>query len=66
MTVNLEPFGERDVGRLLDGLLGTAPAGVRQRLASASGGNPLFVEELVACSSTRGCSASTAAPAPRR
>ena len=33
---------------LLDGLLGTAPAGVRARLAPASGGNPLFVEELVA------------------
>ena len=48
VTLELEPFGERDVGMLLDDLLGTAPAGVRRRLTSASGGNPLFVEELVA------------------
>ena len=48
VTVRLEPFGERGVRALLDGLLGASPAAVRARLASASGGNPLFVEELVA------------------
>ena len=48
VTLELEPFDERDVGMLLDGLLGTADAGVGARLAAASGGNPLFVEELVA------------------
>ncbi len=48
VTVRLEPFGERDVDALLEGLVGTAQADVRARLASASGGNPLFVEELTA------------------
>ena len=44
----VEPFDERAAGLLLDSLLGTAGADVRSRLAAASGGNPLFVEELVA------------------
>jgi class 3 adenylate cyclase/tetratricopeptide (TPR) repeat protein len=48
VTVKVEPLDERDVGMLLEGLLGTADPGVTVRLASTSGGNPLFVEELVA------------------
>ena len=44
----LDPFDEGDVETLLDGLVGTAQAEVGARLAAASGGNPLFVEELVA------------------
>src|SRR5439155_24176906 len=47
-TVQLEPFGEHDVDALLKSMLGTAEPRVRTRLASASGGNPLFLEELVA------------------
>jgi class 3 adenylate cyclase len=47
-TVHLEPFVGHDVDSLLEALLGAAPADVRARLAAASGGNPLFVEELVA------------------
>ncbi|HEX6724571.1 MAG TPA: adenylate/guanylate cyclase domain-containing protein [Gaiella sp.] len=47
-TVRLEPFGARDLDQLLDAVLGGAPAATRARLAGASGGNPLFLEELVA------------------
>jgi len=47
-TVRLEPFGARDLEQLLDVVLGRAPAALRARLAAASGGNPLFLEELVA------------------
>jgi len=47
-TVRLEPFGAQDLERLLDVVLGDAPAALRARLAAASGGNPLFLEELVA------------------
>ena len=47
-TVRLEPFGAQDLERLLDVVLGGAPAALRARLAAASGGNPLFLEELVA------------------
>jgi class 3 adenylate cyclase/tetratricopeptide (TPR) repeat protein len=48
VTVRLEPLDEHDVDALLEGLLGAAQAPVRTRLAIASAGNPLFVEELVA------------------
>ena len=47
-TVRLEPFGAQDLERLLDVVLGDAPVALRARLAAASGGNPLFLEELVA------------------
>jgi class 3 adenylate cyclase/tetratricopeptide (TPR) repeat protein len=47
-TIRLEPLARDDVDALLDGLLGGAPADVRARLRHASGGNPLFAEELVA------------------
>jgi class 3 adenylate cyclase/tetratricopeptide (TPR) repeat protein len=47
-TVTLEPLGEADVTALLAKLLPDAPAGMRERLAAASAGNPLFAEELAA------------------
>lgn len=47
-TIQLEPFAEDDADALLKNMLGKAEPLVRTRLASASGGNPLFLEELVA------------------
>jgi class 3 adenylate cyclase len=47
-TVQLDPFGEHDVAALLESMLGAAEPQARTRLAGASGGNPLFLEELVA------------------
>jgi class 3 adenylate cyclase/tetratricopeptide (TPR) repeat protein len=47
-TVRLEPLGQADVSALLAKLLPDAPAGMRERLAAASAGNPLFAEELAA------------------
>ena len=42
--------GAGRVGALLDGLAGGGPlpAGARERIARAAGGNPLFIEELLA------------------
>lgn len=48
VEIRLEPLDEGDVDSLLESLLGTASTAVRSRLAAAAGGNPLFVEELVA------------------
>jgi class 3 adenylate cyclase/predicted negative regulator of RcsB-dependent stress response len=48
VAVRLEPLGEHEVDALLGSLLGAAPAAVLARLATASAGNPLFVEELAA------------------
>jgi tetratricopeptide (TPR) repeat protein len=47
-TVQLDPFGEHDVAALLESMLGAAEPQARTRLAGASGGNPLFLDELVA------------------
>jgi len=47
-TVRLEPFDAHDLEQLLDVALPGASAGIRGRLAAASGGNPLFLEELAA------------------
>lgn len=47
-AVHLEPFAASDADALLESLLGKAPTSVHARLTTASGGNPLFVEELVA------------------
>ncbi len=46
--LQLEALATHDVDALVDGLLGGAPARVRERLGHASAGNPLFAEELVA------------------
>jgi class 3 adenylate cyclase/tetratricopeptide (TPR) repeat protein len=48
VAVRLEPLDGGAVNAILDSLLGTAPHAVRERLAIASAGNPLFVEELAA------------------
>ena len=45
--VRLDPLEQNDVHALIEGLVGEAAAPVRERLTAASGGNPLFLEELV-------------------
>jgi len=49
VRIALEPLGEADVGRVVEQLLGDAQVdeGVRARIAVASEGNPLFVEQLL-------------------
>ncbi len=49
-TILLEPLSDVECGALVDQVLGHAPAdpAIRRRVADASEGNPLFVEELVA------------------
>ena len=44
-TLRLEPLPREDVERLLPA---TVPAGLRERIVHAAGGNPLFVTEMVA------------------
>ena len=46
VAVRLEPLGEAEVEALLESL--DAPIEVRERIAQAAAGNPLFAEELVA------------------
>jgi hypothetical protein len=50
MPIALEPLGVDECGRLVGNLLGGAglPTQVARSIAEAAGGNPLFVEELVA------------------
>jgi class 3 adenylate cyclase/tetratricopeptide (TPR) repeat protein len=51
----LEPLGAQECDRLIERLLaGQADAATRERIASASGGNPLFVEEMAAVVRERG------------
>ncbi len=47
-TIFLEPLSEREADALIDNLIGEValPAEVRERIQSASAGNPLFVEEM--------------------
>ena len=49
IRIALEPLGEADVGRVVEQLLGDAQVDedVRARIAVASEGNPLFVEQLL-------------------
>jgi class 3 adenylate cyclase/tetratricopeptide (TPR) repeat protein len=49
-SVLLEPLGEEEAAELIDNLLGRAEldAAVRDRVAEAAEGNPLFVEEMLA------------------
>jgi class 3 adenylate cyclase len=49
IRIALEPLDEGDVGRVLEQLLGQAQVDeeVRARIATASEGNPLFVEQLL-------------------
>ena len=46
-TVLLEPLDAAETERLLDELGGVDP-GLRERIATAAGGNPLFLEEMLA------------------
>ena len=50
VTMLLEPLGPDESGALLDGLAGGGmlPATARERITRAAGGNPLFIEELLA------------------
>src|SRR5512133_2607386 len=45
VALSLEPLSEEAVRRLMPEAIGT---GLRERIARAAGGNPLFVEEMVA------------------
>ena len=49
VRISLEPLGEAEVGRVIEELLGKARVDedVRARIATASEGNPLFVEQLL-------------------
>jgi class 3 adenylate cyclase/tetratricopeptide (TPR) repeat protein len=49
LRISLEPLGEAEVGRIVEQLLGQARVDddVRARIAAASEGNPLFVEQLL-------------------
>ena len=49
VRIALEPLGEAEVGRVIEELLGQARVDedVRARIATASEGNPLFVEQLL-------------------
>jgi hypothetical protein len=49
LTLGLEPFGPGDVETSIAGLLaGDVPAGLSEAVNAWSGGNPLFVEEIIA------------------
>jgi class 3 adenylate cyclase/tetratricopeptide (TPR) repeat protein len=49
LKISLEPLREADIGRVVEQLLGQARVDedVRARIAAASEGNPLFVEQLL-------------------
>ena len=50
LSVLLEPLGPDESGALLEGLAGggSLPAQATERICRAAGGNPLFIEELLA------------------
>jgi predicted ATPase len=45
VTIRLEPLGEGEVAQLIPLEM---PKGLRKRITRAAGGNPLFVEEMLA------------------
>jgi tetratricopeptide (TPR) repeat protein len=47
-TIKLETLTEGEVGRLVGGLLGDLDPSVRERIATAAEGNPLYTEQIVA------------------
>jgi tetratricopeptide (TPR) repeat protein len=47
LQIVLAPLGPAEVGRVLEQLLGRVDDDVRERIAAASEGNPLFVEQLL-------------------
>jgi class 3 adenylate cyclase/tetratricopeptide (TPR) repeat protein len=46
-TIRLEPLTEADAGQIVEELLGSLAPDVRARIAEASEGNPLYVEQIV-------------------
>jgi class 3 adenylate cyclase/tetratricopeptide (TPR) repeat protein len=46
-TIRLEPLTEADTGQIVEELLGSLAPDVRARIAEASEGNPLYVEQIV-------------------
>ncbi len=46
-TIRLEPLTEKDAGQIVEELLGSLEPAVRARIAQASEGNPLYVEQIV-------------------
>lgn len=48
-TITLAPLSEREIARLISGLLGSAqlPGDIQQSVVARSGGNPLYAEEFV-------------------
>jgi class 3 adenylate cyclase/tetratricopeptide (TPR) repeat protein len=53
-NVLLEPLAPEETAELVDLLAGGAEAGLRSRILEAAGGNPLFVEEMVAMAAESG------------
>jgi class 3 adenylate cyclase/tetratricopeptide (TPR) repeat protein len=51
VTLRLEPLGDRDVEELLAERI---PGKLRQKIARAAGGNPLFIEEMLAMAAEAG------------
>ncbi len=47
MLVKLLPLSEADAGKIVGELLGSLEASVRERIATAAEGNPLYVEQIV-------------------
>src|SRR6266540_2421000 len=47
-NVLLEPLGPEESAELIESLAGAIPDDLRQRILEAAGGNPLFVEEMLA------------------
>ncbi|HEV2006966.1 MAG TPA: adenylate/guanylate cyclase domain-containing protein [Candidatus Limnocylindrales bacterium] len=46
-TIRLEPLTESDAGQIVEELLGALEPAVQARIAEASEGNPLYVEQIV-------------------
>jgi class 3 adenylate cyclase/tetratricopeptide (TPR) repeat protein len=53
-TALLEPLAPEETGELVDELAGQVEPGLRERILEAAGGNPLFVEEMVAMAAASG------------
>jgi class 3 adenylate cyclase/tetratricopeptide (TPR) repeat protein len=53
-TALLEPLAPQETAALVDLLAGGADEGLRGRILAAAGGNPLFVEEMVAMAAESG------------
>ena len=51
VTLRLEPLGDEDVQKLIAERI---PAKLRERIAKAAGGNPLFIEEMLAMAEEAG------------